>query len=273
MRSATGRRNFRKTLLIFSAAISALVLSVGGASAAWGQPSGITDEAHAMHNLYLLLTAMAALVFFGVVAALVFLVIRYRKKDDVLPPQTHGNNTLEVIWTTIPVIIVLILFVFTFITLVDVEAKAEDESLTVDVQGFQFQWAFRYNLNDLGPGSDPNATGYVEVLGTALQEPELWIPVDEEVEFRLHSNDVIHSFYIRDFLYKLDVIPGRNNSFSVTPRETGTFIGACAELCGVDHALMRFTLKVVTREEFDAYIASLPVQQDSGSSGQAARVN
>jgi cytochrome c oxidase subunit 2 len=75
------------------------------------------------------------------------------------------------------------------------------------------------------------------------------------VEFKLVSNDVIHSFYVRDFLYKLDVIPGRDNRFVVTARTPGTYDAQCAELCGVDHALMRFTLVVDERPDFDAWIA------------------
>src|SRR6185369_12842053 len=137
------------------------------------------------------------------------------------------------------------------------------------VQGFQFQWAFTYCKNDLGKGGSdapakaaddpyqgPCATKEDEIIttGTAAQEPTLHIPVGEPVEFRLKSTDVIHSFYIRDFLYKLDVIPGRDNKFTVTPVKTGTFIGQCAELCGLNHALMRFSVEVMPRDDFDKWI-------------------
>jgi cytochrome c oxidase subunit 2 len=88
--------------------------------------------------------------------------------------------------------------------------------------------------------------------------------VDEPVEFRLQSNDVIHSFYIRNFLYKLDVIPGRDNRFVVTAHDTGTFHAQCAELCGLNHALMQFKLEVMTRQDFDAWVAeNAPKPQQS----------
>ncbi|HMO95461.1 MAG TPA: cytochrome c oxidase subunit II, partial [Tepidiformaceae bacterium] len=93
-------------------------------------------------------------------------------------------------------------------------------------------------------------------------EPTLVIPVGERVEFALFSPDVIHSFYIRDFLYKLDVVPGRDNRFVVTAHTTGEFFGQCAELCGLDHAFMRFRLRVVTREEFDAWVAEMAPQSE-----------
>ena len=208
-----------------------------------------------MHRLYLFVVTLGALVFILVESALVFAIIRFRKKSDMLPAQTHGSTLVEFLWTGIPVVIVIALFTYSFIVLRNVEHKENPPDLTVSVEGFQFQWAFTYNMNDLGPNSDPNAAGKFTVTGTAAKEPTLVIPVNEPVEFTLKSNDVIHSFYVRDFLYKLDVIPGRDNKFTITARETGTFIGQCAELCGLDHALMRFNVQVVDRPAFDKWVA------------------
>lgn len=138
------------------------------------------------------------------------------------------------------------------------------------MQGFQFSWQFTYNLNDLGTKTDANAQGDFAVIGSAADIPELVIPVNEPVEFALRSDDVIHSFYVRDFLYKLDVIPGRDNRFVVTPREVGTYHAQCAELCGVDHALMRFTLKVVSRDEFDKWVATKAAEKSAATKQQSA---
>lgn len=247
----------RKIGPVTAAALLAL-LTVGVAFAQSGQPAGITKEARQMHDLYILVLVMALVVFVPLAAALVFMLIRFRKRDEELPPQIHGNNKLEVLWTVIPIVIVLILFGFSLKVLLDVENDAKPEDLTVDVQGFQFQWQFTYRLDDLGTNSQPDSKDQVVLIGTPKDIPTLVIPVNEPVEFRLRSNDVIHSFYIRDFLYKLDVIPGRNNSFIVTAEETGMFTGQCAELCGIDHALMRFKVQVVTRAEFDAWVAAAP---------------
>ena len=219
-------------------------------------PEPITNEGNKIHDLWNFTLAIALVVFVAVEAAIIYAVFAFRKKNDDLPVQTHGSTLIEVIWTTIPVLIVIALFSYSFIVLRDIENDADDEDLTVHVQGFQFQWEFTYNLNDLGTNTpDRNAEGSISVLGTADNRPVLRIPVNEPVEFALASNDVIHSFYVRDFLYKLDVIPGRDNRFVVTAHEIGTFHAQCAELCGVDHALMRFTLEVVTREQFDQWVA------------------
>ena len=263
----------RKLVTLFSVALIAL-LSVNVAFADFGQPNGITNEANKMHNLYLLVTVMGLIVFVLVEGALVFALFRFRKKSDDLPSQIHGNNLLEVVWTAIPIVIVLVLFVFAFRTLIDVEHESHAEDLTVCVQGFQFQWQFEYRLNDVGTGTDAKAAGAakqikgnpcgaegnpadITIIGKAgaENEPTLVIPVGERVEFRLKSTDVIHSFYIRDFLYKLDVIPGRDNKFTVTGNEEGTFFGQCAELCGLNHALMRFKVEVKSRDAFNKWVA------------------
>ena len=255
MHNAAARRWFLRAAVIFTLLATLLALTASSAFAdGWLQPSGITSQAHNMHNLYKLVVVMGLVVFVAVEGALLLFIFKYKKRGDDLPPQIHGNNLLEVIWTTIPIVIVLILFVFSFRTLLSVDKDAKPADLTVDVQGFQFQWAFTYHANDLGTKSDPNSTSTFTITGTAANEPTVVIPVGEPVEFSLTSNDVIHAFYVRDFLYKLDVIPGRNNRFVVTARETGTFTGQCAELCGLNHSLMRFHLQVVTRDEFDAFI-------------------
>ena len=254
MRFSEMRRPLGRTLALAAIALVAL-LTFGVASAQSAQPPGITTEAHEMHKLYLFVVAMGGVVFLLVEAALVFAIIRFRKRSDALPVQTHGSTLVEFLWTGIPVVIVIALFSYSFIVLRDVEHKENPKDLTVSVEGFQFQWAFTYNMNDLGANSDLAAAGKFTVTGTAAKEPTLVIPVNEPVEFTLKSNDVIHSFYVRDFLYKLDVIPGRDNKFTITARETGTFIGQCAELCGLNHALMRFNVQVVDRPAFDKWVA------------------
>ena len=261
-------RRLRRAAVLLAVALLALT-SISAAYAQTGMPDAITKEGDTIHNLWTFTLIIALIVFVCVEAAIVYAVFAFRKKSDELPKQTHGSTFVEVIWTTIPVVIVISLFTYSFIVLRDIENKADPEDLTVHVQGFQFQWKFTYNLNDLGPTTpDRNAEGDISVLGTAAQNPTLIIPVNEKIEFQLASADVIHSFYIRDFLYKLDVIPGRDNRFVVTAHTTGTFHAQCAELCGLDHALMRFTLKVVSRAEFDQWVAE---QSKASASVQQAK--
>lgn len=247
-------RVVRRFSLLISAALLA-VASISPALAGWGILDPITDEGKRIEDLWIFTLVVALAVFFAVEGALLYAIFRFRKRSDELPPQTHGSTALEIVWTSIPVLIVIALFSYSFIVLRDVEKTAPDNALSIQVDGFQFSWQFTYDLSRLGTNTDPNAEGTFSIIGTAANEPTFVIPVGEPVEFRLKSNDVIHSFYIPHFLYKLDVVPGRDNRFVITARETGEFTGQCAELCGLNHALMRFHLRVVEREEFDRWIA------------------
>ena len=96
----------------------------------------------------------------------------------------------------------------------------------------------------------------------------LEIPKGETVRFNLASEDVIHAFWVPEFLFKRDVIPGHPNHFQVTATQTGTYIGHCSELCGLYHSKMLFTLKVVTPQQFQAYMAAQQAAQSSSGSTQ-----
>jgi cytochrome c oxidase subunit II len=255
-------RPVRRATVFLAVALLALA-SISLASAQTGMPEPITDEANKIESLWNFTLAIAVVVFIGVEGAILYAVFRFRKRNDDLPVQTHGSTLIEIIWTTIPVLIVIALFAYSFVVLRQVENSADEEDLTVHVQGFQFGWEFKIFMNDLGTNTpDREAEGEISVLGTIDDLPVLHMPVGEPVEFILRSDDVIHSFYVRNFLYKLDVIPGRDNRFVVTAHETGTYHAQCAELCGLDHALMQFELQVMTREDFDAWVAENAPESD-----------
>ncbi len=254
-----GIRKTIRSVATIGIAGAASLFAYSSAFAAFGQPGGVTDEARDMHNLYLVTLAIAAVVFLAVQGALIYIIIRYRRgKREDMPAQIHGSNIVEFIWVGIPVAIVLALFTYTVIVLNTVERGADEDDMSVHVQGFQFGWEFTYSMDNLGPErSEAGSDEEFSIVGAGLDSPELVIPVDERVEFQLQSDDVIHSFYVVDFLYKLDLVPGRDNRFAVTPRETGVYQGYCAELCGVDHALMRFTVRVVEQDEFDDWVEEM----------------
>jgi heme/copper-type cytochrome/quinol oxidase subunit 2 len=180
--------------------------------------------------------------------------VRYRRKPDDadLPPQTHGNNLVEVIWTIIPTIIVLYLFVISWQALNTVEAKSDHPGVRVKAIAERFDWSFAY-LGDDGktPLFATDASGH-GVFGTMV------VPVGEPIHVTLHSADVIHAFYVPKFLFKRDVNPGpkeNNFDFTVDAGDAGqTFRGQCAELCGSGHGGMTFEVKAVTRPEFDTWL-------------------
>ncbi len=214
---------------------------------AWQSLPGppLTSEAERVRDVWTLFLGLAAALGVLVIVLVVYCVIRFRKRDDTLPPQKHYNVPIEVIYTAVPLVIVIILFAITAVTVRTVNrVQAEAPDVTVDVLGFQWQWQFTYP--DLG----------VNVTGTRDTQPELVLPSDSRVRFRLTSADVIHAFWIPGFRFKRDVIPGQEEVFDVEVLDrTGDFpnTGVCAEFCGVDHAYMRFDVRIVTPQEFQAW--------------------
>jgi cytochrome c oxidase subunit 2 len=221
-----------------------------------------SEQAGGVKTLYEITFAFAAVIFVVVGGLIVGFAIRYRRKpgDDELPPQIHGNSTVEIVWTAIPTLIVLILFVLSAIELGRLDtAPASPKPLTVDVTGFQWQWRFGY------PDFKTANHNALFVEGTSGQTkilPTLHLPLDVPVHFNLESQDVIHSFFIPVFLFKRDVIPGHPNEFTMTPNRAGTFPGKCAELCGLYHSRMLFNVLIEPQDQFDAWARDALVAQE-----------
>jgi cytochrome c oxidase subunit II len=221
----------------------ALVLALAGAGAAFAAPGGLgppgpdTPSGQAISRLYWIVLGLCGVVFVLVETALILFIVRFRRRRDTPEsaegPQIHGNTRLEIIWTAIPAIILAALAIFTFTQIPAVQAQGiEDEShLTVRVEAHQFYWEYRY----------PDGETTVNTL---------YLPVDEPVELELTGMDVIHSWWVPALTGKMDAIPGRINSLRFVPESTGDFEGKCAELCGVQHAFMRQSVRVVGEETY-----------------------
>jgi cytochrome c oxidase subunit 2 len=176
---------------------------------------------------------------------------RRRHKNDV-PEQTKYNIPIEILYTIVPLIMILGLFWFTAKDQSEILTVSNDQQHTVNVVAYRWNWGFNYLDEDAYTVGSPNLPA------------TLVLPVDEKVRFELTSPDVIHSFWVPSFLFKMDVIPGKTNVFELTPNKLGTFAGKCAELCGVDHSRMIFNVKVVSRADYDTYIADLKARGQSG---------
>lgn len=221
------------------------IIGAGVAVTAGCLPAGVTDQGRDVTGLYDLFMLAAAGVFVVVVGLLAWAVIRYRGqpgREVELPPQTHGNLRLEVVWWTLPTLLVGVLVVLTAIALGRVDARADEPSVTVEVTGFQWGWRFAYPEHD------------VTVTGTAADPATIHLPVGETVAFEIVSQDVIHSFYIPAFLIKRDALPHRENRFDVLITEEGTYTGQCAEFCGLLHARQLFSIEAVQRDAFEAWL-------------------
>ncbi|QHT55992.1 cytochrome c oxidase subunit II [Cellulomonas sp. H30R-01] len=193
-------------------------------------------------------------------------VYRKRKNDDVLPVQLRYHVPLEVMYVILPIFMVGVLFYYTNRDVTALQDTSAEADIHVQVIGKQWSWDFNY-LDDDAYETGQHAQDVGGSSGALADQVTLYLPVDERVEFTLDSRDVIHSFWIPSFLYKMDMIPGKTNTFQVTPTEEGTYLGKCAELCGEYHSSMLFNVKVVSREEFDAHIQELKDKGQEGSLG------
>jgi cytochrome c oxidase subunit 2 len=192
-----------------------------------------------LFSVYEWLMVVVAAVVFGLV---LFAVIRYRRRGDEYPRAKDRRTILESVYAVFLTAIAVVLVTLTFRTEDKVDAVASTGGVRVNVVAFQWQWQFSY------PES-----GRV-VLGTPARPPTLVLPVDTVVRFDGVSRDVIHSFWIPAAKFKRDEFPKRHTQFDLSFDRTGTYIGRCAEFCGLHHADMDFFVRVVTRAEFHSWL-------------------
>jgi cytochrome c oxidase subunit 2 len=189
-------------------------------------------------------------------------VYRRRKGEIGLPEQLRYNNPIEVLFTVIPLILVIGFFAFTARDIAAIEQPTENPDVTIQVIGKQWSWDFNYvDANVYESGIQAQFEGQTGVPETL---PALYLPVGKTVQIDLSSRDVIHSFWVIDFLYKKDMFPGKTNHMYFTPQVEGTYMGKCAELCGEYHSMMLFQVKVVSQAEYYTYLTSLAAKGQTG---------
>jgi cytochrome c oxidase subunit 2 len=212
-------------------------------------PEDASGSANQIDTLYDVLLICSVPVFVLVMTIAIYSVIRFRAKPGDMGdgPPIHGNTRLEVIWVTVPFIMVTALAIYGWLVLDDIEAKQQNQ-MVVNVTGQQFTWTFEYPEEK-------------------LKTRELVLPVNRPVEFRVRTNDVIHSFWVPQFRLKTDAVPGLTTQLRLTPDKEGRYEVVCAELCGLGHAAMRQFVRVVPSDRFRSWIDS---QKEAAGGGGAS---
>jgi cytochrome c oxidase subunit II len=218
-----------------TAVISAVMVSIN-----WNGQEAST-AAPKIDDLLNVMIVLSSFVFSLVMVMLFYALWKFKAKpgDESDGEPIHGNTRLEVAWTLIPTIIVLFGAGYSWAVLNDIEAKADD-AMTVDVFSQQYAWSFGY------PGK-----------GMKFSEGELHVPVDRQVQFKMHSLDVIHSFWVPEWRIKKDNVPGITTTATVTPDRVGTYQLICTELCGFGHAAMRAKVVVEPAGKFQEWVEGL----------------
>ena len=233
----------------------------------FGWPEGVTDQATRMRELWTGSVIAALVVGFVVWFLIFYAMVRYRKRGDELPKQTAYNLPLEIVYTIVPFLIIAVLFFYTVTTQNYVQQRSNDPDTTIAVNAFKWNWQFVYPGHN-GPDGKP-----VNTVGSSTEVPILVVPTDQTIRFEVASADVIHSFWVPEFLFKLDVIPGnengRDNVFEVTVRQQGAYVGRCAELCGQYHAFMNFEVRAVSPQDYDRYLQARTTGQSTSQALQS----
>jgi cytochrome c oxidase subunit II len=221
--------------IAIAAAISAVMLSIN-----W---NGAEDSTAApkIDNLLNVLIVLSSVVFAVVIVALGYALYKFRAMpgDESDGEPIHGNTRLEITWTVVPTIIVLFCGGWSWKVLNEIE-KVEPNAMTVDVFSQQYAWSFGY------PGK-----GYVYSQGV------LHVPVNRQIAFKMHSQDVIHAFWVPQWRIKKDTVPGIVTTARVTPDKVGDYELICTELCGFGHSTMRAKVIVQPQAAFDKWVGAL----------------
>ena len=251
--------------LLAAGSVAALVALAGCSAEATGElrrlglPAPASDRAPFIGDLWIGTWIAAGVVGVIVWGLMGWVWLRYRRRHNLLPKQNRYNLPMEIFYTIVPFIIIGVLFYFTVVTQNTVLERVDEPDHTIDVVGQKWSWTFNYKeAENTAVGEDVWESGTIE------NTPDLYLPVGESVRFNLNSPDVIHSFWIPAFYQKMDVVPGRDNSFDVTPTVEGVFPGKCAELCGTYHSAMLFNVHVVSVGEYNDYLKGLAARGQTG---------
>ena len=193
-------------------------------------------------NLFNLIFWIAVVVFIIVEGLIIYAVWRYRQRDDTIPKQVHGNTKLEIAWTIIPSIVIAVIAVPTIIGIWEQQRGAPTDMgdvLEVDAIGHRWWFEFRYPAQEV------------------VTANEMHIPVGRPVNVSLHSQDVIHSFWVPRLAGKVDMVPLNTNVVWFIADEPGVYDGQCAEFCGIAHAHMRFRVIAHAEEDFQNWLAGM----------------
>jgi cytochrome c oxidase subunit II len=218
----------------------------------FGFPRGVTQQADRILTLWSTSTIAALVVGVFVWGLIFWAAVRYRKRrgSEDVPAQVNYNLPIEILYTIIPFLIIAVLFFYTVVDENYVNDTSKEPDLQVSVLAFKWNWQFGY------VGQQDSSGRFVQTVGSTDEIPVLVLPVNKRVLFTETSPDVVHSFFVPEFLFKRDVLPGRTNSFEVTITRTGSYVGHCAEFCGTYHAFMNFEVRAVSQADFDAFLAA-----------------
>jgi cytochrome c oxidase subunit 2 len=238
----------------------------------------VTELGREIFGLHMLVLWIVTIVGIGVFGVIIYSLFKHRKSKGAVAAQFHESTTVEVIWTIIPLVILVLIAIPATKTLLKYE-DTKNPDMTVKVTGWQWKWQYEYlddgvsffsNLDAKSNEARQRDSGIdvkeVDHYLLNVDKP-IVVPVNKKVRILTTSNDVIHSWWVPDLGVKRDAIPGYINESWFQAKETGTFRGQCAELCGKDHGFMPIVVKVVAENEYKDWVAEQKAEAAAASAG------
>ena len=257
--SRTAGRLKARAVLLACLAVLALLAAGCAADAPQDFLKPVGENAKNADTLFKNVLIVAGLVFVLVEGGLLVFIVKFRRRsENEAPVQTHGNSRAEFLWTLIPAVILAFVAIPTVRGIFAFAKEPTGDVLEIKVTGKQWWWQYTYPGLGAQPGTD---------LVTAN---ELHMPTGKPVRLRMTSDDVIHSYWVPKLSGKQDVVPGHETAITLQTDTPGTYLGQCAEYCGLSHALMRLTVVVQTPAEFEAWLGQQRQTPDAPVSNSLA---
>ncbi len=251
-RSGTPRRWRRIALSIIGSSFLAT------ACASEVLPGGVTEQAAETESTWDTFVQLGLVIWALAWALIGWVLLRYRRRSDEIPDQRQYFNALEIFYTAVPVLLVAFLWYTSWQAEEQITDLSPDPDVEIVVVGFQWQWQFRYVEHG-------EVTDEFVINGAPGETPKMVVPVGQTVRLKLVADDVIHSFWVPEFLEKRDLIPEVDNEIDIDVTETGEWTGRCAEFCGLDHWKMKFTVEAVEGDDYSTWVSDQQAQAGAES--------
>ncbi|RLA17156.1 MAG: cytochrome c oxidase subunit II [Gammaproteobacteria bacterium] len=234
------------------------------ANAAWdlNLTQGVTETSQTVFDIHMTLLWICVVIGVGVFGVMIYSIFTHRKSKGAVAAQFHESTTIEIIWTVIPTLLLVVMAIPSTVALIDLEDNSASD-MSIQVVGYQWKWQYKYLDEELDFFSNLAASSRDQInsdptgVDNYLLEVDnrLVIPAGKKVRFLITANDVIHSWWVPDFGWKQDAIPGFINEAWTRVDEPGIYRGQCTELCGIDHGFMPIVVEVKPQAEYDAWVA------------------
>ena len=237
-------------------------------------PEGVTSVSKNIYGLHMTIFWVCVVIAIGVFGVMIYSMIFHRKSRGAIASNFHESTAIELLWTLVPLAILIAIAIPATAVLIDLE-KTDEADMTVKITGYQWKWEYEYldqgvsffsNLTQSNKEALKDDAARAKMEHYLLEvDNHMVLPVGKRVRFLMTSNDVIHSWWVRDLGVKQDAIPGFINDAWAQIDEPGIYRGQCTELCGKDHGFMPVVVEAVSQADYDIWLNTQKEKQKAAA--------